>query len=202
MFLAIAPGYVIGGFRFGDFSFGPVTGSLVASLAIGQVAEVPVWGLAKSFGGHLLAGPTVPFLKDVDVHVRFLVALPLLVAAELVVHRRMRPLVHQFLERDLIAKAALPCFEAAYASALPLRNSVAAEILLLVLVYGLGSLVIWRRYVALHVSTWQSDAVGHRMLSAPWPSATCGASTQSGCAAAPPPTRPWSGAPTSSRSPT
>ena len=33
----------------------------------------------------------VPFLKDVDTHLRFLVAVPLLVAAELVVHMRMSP---------------------------------------------------------------------------------------------------------------
>src|SRR4051812_36428340 len=30
--------------------------------------------------------PAVPFLKDIEVHVRFLVAVPLLVAAELLVH--------------------------------------------------------------------------------------------------------------------
>lgn len=49
VFLAIALGYVIGGVKFGEFSFGPVTGSLVAGLAIGQLAEVPVSGMAKAF---------------------------------------------------------------------------------------------------------------------------------------------------------
>lgn len=49
VFLAIALGYVIGGVKFGGFSFGPVTGSLVAGLAIGQFAEVPVSAMAKSF---------------------------------------------------------------------------------------------------------------------------------------------------------
>ena len=33
----------------------------------------------------------MPFLLDFEVHVRFLVALPLLIAAELVVHQRLRP---------------------------------------------------------------------------------------------------------------
>ncbi|MGA7215501.1 MAG: hypothetical protein WBX20_14965 [Terrimicrobiaceae bacterium] len=32
----------------------------------------------------------VPFLLDVDVHARFLLALPLFIVAELVVHQRMR----------------------------------------------------------------------------------------------------------------
>ena len=48
-FAAIAIGYVLGNFRFGSFSFGPVAGSLFAGLFIGQFAEVPVAPMAKSF---------------------------------------------------------------------------------------------------------------------------------------------------------
>ena len=49
VFLAIALGYLIGGVKFGGFALGPVTGSLLAGLAIGQIADVPVSGMAKSF---------------------------------------------------------------------------------------------------------------------------------------------------------
>ena len=49
VFLAIALGYLVGGVKFGEFSFGPVTGSLLAGLAIGQVAHVPVSPMAKAF---------------------------------------------------------------------------------------------------------------------------------------------------------
>ena len=49
LFLAIAIGYWLGGFSFGGFSFGPVTGSLFAGILIGQIAEVPVSAMAKSF---------------------------------------------------------------------------------------------------------------------------------------------------------
>ena len=49
VFLAIALGYLGGGIKFGSFSFGPVTGSLLAGLLIGQVADVPVSAMAKSF---------------------------------------------------------------------------------------------------------------------------------------------------------
>ena len=45
-------------------------------------------------------------------------------------------------------------FEAAIASALRLRNSVLAEVLLIGFVYGVGVLVIWRNYVTLDTSTW------------------------------------------------
>jgi hypothetical protein len=44
----------------------------------------------------------VPFLRDVDIHARLLVAMPLLIVAELVVHQRMRFVVGQFLDRGLI----------------------------------------------------------------------------------------------------
>ena len=96
----------------------------------------------------------VPFLLDIEVHVRFLVALPLLVVAELVVHRRMRPLLQQFRERNLIPENAIGRFEAAIASAFRLRNSILAEVLLIVLVYGFGILVVWRHFVALDAVTW------------------------------------------------
>jgi hypothetical protein len=96
----------------------------------------------------------VPFLLDIEVHVRFLVALPLLVVAELVVHRRMRPLLQQFRERNLIPENAIGRFEAAIASAFRLRNSILAEVLLIALVYGFGILVVWRHFVALDTVTW------------------------------------------------
>jgi hypothetical protein len=90
----------------------------------------------------------------VDVHIRFLVALPLLIVAELVVHQRMRFVVTQFLERQLIPESALARFDAAIASAFRLRNSVLAEVLLIAFVYGVGVLLIWRQYLALDTATW------------------------------------------------
>ncbi|WP_237216448.1 aspartate-alanine antiporter [Falsiroseomonas oryziterrae] len=49
VFLAIGVGYWIGSINLGGFRFGPVTGSLFAGIAIGQVAHVPVSGTTKSF---------------------------------------------------------------------------------------------------------------------------------------------------------
>ncbi|MBB3316696.1 putative transport protein [Rhizobium sp. BK181] len=49
VFLAISLGYLIGGVKIGGFSLGPVTGSLFAGIIIGQIAEVPIAGMAKSF---------------------------------------------------------------------------------------------------------------------------------------------------------
>jgi len=123
-------------------------------IAISLCAWLPLLVLA-TLEGRLLAGTaSVPFLFDVEVHIRYLVALPLLIIAELVVHRRMRPLVQQFLDRNLIPESALTRYEAAITSVYRLRNSVLAEVLLIALVYGVGILIVWRQYVALDTTTW------------------------------------------------
>lgn len=111
--------------------------------------------LITSVEGTLMGGgATVPFLFDVEVHVRFLIAVPILIGAELLVHLRMLPAVRQFRERALVPEAARAEFEAAVGSAMRLRNSVWAEILLIVFVYTIGILVVWKQYMALDANTW------------------------------------------------
>ena len=123
-------------------------------LVITLLAWLPLLVLSALEGQALGGSAAVPFLLDVDVHVRFLVALPLLIVAELVVHQRMRFVVTQFLERQLIPESALARFDAAIASAFRLRNSVLAEVLLIAFVYGVGVLMIWRQYMVLDTATW------------------------------------------------
>jgi hypothetical protein len=103
----------------------------------------------------------VPFMWDVEAHVRFLLALPLLIVAELVVHQRMRLVVRQFLDRGIIPERALPRFDGAIASAFRMRNSVFAEVVLIALVYGVGVLYVWRHYIALSgTATWYATPTG------------------------------------------
>ena len=125
-------------------------------ILLSLLAWVPLL-LLSVVEGQALGGPAaVPFLLDVDAHVRLLVALPLLIAAELVVHQRLRFVIRQFLESHLIPARAMPRFDAAITSALRLRNSVLAEVLLIALVYGVGVLIIWRQYAALTTATWSA----------------------------------------------
>ncbi|MBS0580588.1 MAG: hypothetical protein JSR36_15130 [Proteobacteria bacterium] len=113
------------------------------------------------FGGHL----TVPFLTDVETHVRFLVVVPLLLAAELIVHRRLLGVAGTFLERKLVPADALPRFHAALAAASRLRNSLLAEVLLLACVYVVGVFIVWRHYTGLDTSAWFAitSATGPRL---------------------------------------
>ena len=126
----------------------------------------------SAFEGHAWGNSVnLPFLKDVDAHARFLIALPLVVGAELVVHRRMANVVRQFLNRSLIPSEAMAQFEAAVASAKRWRNSVIAEIALLIFVYGVGVLLIWRKLVEVQLTTWHGttpDGILHPSLAGWW----------------------------------
>jgi hypothetical protein len=123
-------------------------------LVITLLAWLPLLVLSALEGQALGGNVAVPFLLDVEAHARFLAALPLLIVAELVVHQRLRFVVRQFLERNLIPESALARFEAAIASALRLRNSMLAEVLLIAFVYGVGVLLIWRQYTVFDMATW------------------------------------------------
>lgn len=96
----------------------------------------------------------VPFLKDLELHVRFLVALPLLVVSELVVHQRLRPVTKLFHARKIIPEDARGRFDAAVEAAYRLRNSVVAELSIIAVVYVIGIQVFWRRFVALEAASW------------------------------------------------
>jgi len=99
----------------------------------------------------------IPFLHDIEAHARFLVALPMLIIAEMVVHNRVSPLIRRFVDRRIVVTEDLPAFNAAVNSALRIRNSIAVEVTLLVLVYTVG-LWIWKSDIALGDSTWYAIA--------------------------------------------
>ena len=137
-------------------------------VVITLLAWLPPLILAGLSGHAVGDAVAVPFLRDIGLHIRFLVALPLLIVAELVIHQRLRPVVRQFLERGLIAEESLPRFHAAMASAQRLRNSVAAEVVLLVLIYAVGITYLWPLYGTLEVATWYAIPVdgGPRLTAA------------------------------------
>ena len=128
-------------------------------IALALITWLPLLVLSIAEGHAWGDSVRVPFLFDVDVHARFLLALPLLIVAELLVHQRMRVVVGTFVKRGLVPDEARWRFDAAIASAMRLRNSVLAEVLLIALVYGLGVVFIWRRHAAMDVPTWYGMTV-------------------------------------------
>lgn len=133
------------------------------AVVIALLSWLPLLALAAVEGRALGGSVAVPFLRDIEVHVRFLVALPLFVLAELVVHDRMRFVLRQFLERDLVPPDAAKRFEAAIGAAFRLRNSVLAELLLVAFVYVVGVSLVWRQYLTLGTPTWYAVPDGAGM---------------------------------------
>src|SRR5262245_62182124 len=133
-------------------------------LFLALLAWLPL--LVLSVLGGRAAGDAVrmPCLKDIEVHLRFLLALPLLVVAELMVHHRMRPLAREFVERGMVPGAARARFDAAVDAAFRLRNSVTAEVMLIVFVYAFTIFFVWPRQAAAiaaaNMSTWYAVPSG------------------------------------------
>jgi hypothetical protein len=139
-------------------------------LVITCIAWVPLL-LLSAYGGHALGGSIqVPFLYDIEAHVRFLVALPILIAAELVVDQRIRPVVRQFVERRIVVPEEVPEFNSAIGSTRRVRNSAIVEAVMLLLVYSLG-LWVWRSQNALGAASWYAIPEGgqlHLTLAGYW----------------------------------
>jgi hypothetical protein len=112
--------------------------------------------------GHLLSGAKFSFLHDIETHVRFLISMPVLLLAEIIVHRRLRSTVKHFIDRHIVSPEEMPKFHAAIDSAIRMRNSVIAEVVLLVIVFT-GGIWIWRNEVALDVASWYASPGGSQM---------------------------------------
>jgi hypothetical protein len=111
-------------------------------------------------GGRALGGAIqVPFLHDIEAQARFLVALPVLIAAELIVHLRIRPVVSRFVERNIVVSEDLPKFHAAIQSAERVRNSAPLEAALVIFVLTVGQW-LWRSQVAIGAATWYAIPQG------------------------------------------
>jgi hypothetical protein len=137
-------------------------------VVISMIAWFPLL-VFSAWDGNLVGNDvTVPFLRDLETHIRFLVVVPLLLISELVVHLRLRFIARSFLDRNLIPEGELPRFDAIIRSAFRLRNSIVAEVLLLVIVYAVGVLIVWRRHTILDAATWYvtSSADGARLFPA------------------------------------
>lgn len=127
------------------------------TLFIPLLAWLPLL-LLSLLAGVAVSGVTVPFIFDLDVHIRFLGALSLLLIAEVIVYQQMPIIVRQFLERDIIEPKELGHFKAIIASANNLRNSKLIEIFLIVLAFT-GGHWLWQQVTMLNVSTWYAQPI-------------------------------------------
>ena len=103
--------------------------------------------------GTAFGGVKIPFLNDIDAHVRLLIALPLLLVAEPLVHEQLARQVRQFVERGLVAADDRGRLAAIVRDTMRLRNSMLVELALLAAALGAGPW-IWREQFASRVGAW------------------------------------------------
>src|SRR5262245_41546328 len=116
-----------------------------------MVAWLPL--LLLTLGSQAGSLTRLSFFHDVEVHVRFLIALPVLVAAELLVHRRLRTIVARFVDWGIVSPQNVLPFHWALQSAIKLRNSIPLEVTLLLCVYTIG-LWVWHSRIPIDTATW------------------------------------------------
>jgi hypothetical protein len=149
--------------RLSDDHLGMVVRRIVIAVLI---TWVPLMVLSALDGGLFGPGRKAPLIDDLGMHLRFLVVAPTLIASELLVHQRLRPLVEQFESRNLVKPADAERFAAAVAGAMRWRNSIVAEVLLLFAVYLAGGLFTLHRYQTLGGGGWFVAADGDGLSAA------------------------------------
>jgi hypothetical protein len=128
-----------------------VTRRAIFSILLTWVPLLILSALQHFAVGHLIP---VPFLRDFAAHARFLVAFPLLLAAENFLGPRLAHAAEHFVTSGLVIKDDYERFDAAIEKGLRWRDSTIAEVILLVLAY-IGSFTSLQS-MAIHVSTWHA----------------------------------------------
>jgi hypothetical protein len=135
-------------------------------IALVLLTWVPLLVLSIAEGNAWGAHIAIPFVEDIDTHLRLLLAGPLLILAEVVLHRSLPRIVRPFVDNGLVPDEARPQFDAAIASALGWRNSVVAELLLIAFVYAVGLPIVFRDLLAIDVNSWFATTAAGELLAA------------------------------------
>ena len=117
--------------------------------------------LLTAIGTSVSSGARISFFRDIEVHARLLIALPILLGAELLVHSRLRAAVRRFVEYRIVLPEDLDRFGRAIDSAMRIRNSLYVELGLIAVVYTLG-LWLWNDRNAPGMATWYELPGGGR----------------------------------------
>jgi hypothetical protein len=100
------------------------------------ITWLPLLLLSLVQGRALGSQVQIPFLRDIAVNVRFLVGLPLLIIAEILIDPRLNRCVKQFVKSGLVNAAQLPAFEKAILKTMNLRDALLPTVLILVAAFA------------------------------------------------------------------
>jgi hypothetical protein len=126
----------------------------VAGLSI-FVTWVPLLFLSAAQGtAFRTATVTVPFLHDFATYTRFLVGVPILILAESILGPRLAAAASFFVTSGLVLEKDYARFDAAVERGLRLRDSIVAELILVIGGYAFA--LTGLKAFAVHVATWSS----------------------------------------------
>ena len=109
--------------------------------------------------GSAFSGVKIPFVYDLAAYTRFLIAVPILVLADIPIGIRLRQVVRHFIAAHLIREEDKAKFGEALLGALRLRDSRVAEMTVLVLAYAATYNAVFG--FAFHGDTWYTPESGH-----------------------------------------
>jgi hypothetical protein len=109
--------------------------------------------------GLALGGARIPFLYDISAYARFLVAVPILVLAEIPIGRRVRMVTRHFLDAGLIPPGERKQFASAVFDTVRFHDSRLAELILVALAYILTYIAVSKASLQ-GGSTWFAPSAG------------------------------------------
>lgn len=128
-------------------------------LAFVALTWLPLLFLSMKDGLALGDKVTIPFLLDFSTYGRLLLALPLLLLAEVVIDPGIRSAAEEFIEEGIVPETELPAFEAVLNRVQRWRDSAVPELILLTLAF-FPVFMFQHEWKPGVVSTWHSTTQG------------------------------------------
>jgi hypothetical protein len=122
----------------------------------GLLAWIPLFILSAINGRAIGHAVPIPFLRDFSGYTRFLIALPLLLAAETILGPRIAEAAAHFITSGVVLEKDYKRFNRAVDLGLENRDSRLAEVIMVVLAYIFAFITI--RTTSVHIATWYADS--------------------------------------------
>ena len=130
------------------------------ALAVVLITWLPLLLLSLVQGLAWGRGIKIPFLRDLAISVRLLIAAPILILSESRIDRRWRTLVLEFLRTGLVSQRNLPAFEAVLERTSRWRDSVLPEVLLAFLAFFPSIFIVKTELLMSGISNWHTLDTG------------------------------------------
>jgi hypothetical protein len=130
------------------------------ALAVVLITWLPLLLLSLLQGEAWGGAIKIPFLRDLAINVRLLIAAPILILSESRIDRRWRTLVLEFLRTELVCQRNLPAFEEVLKRTSRWRDSVLPEVLLAFIAFLPSLFLVKTELLMSGISNWHTLNTG------------------------------------------